>query len=101
MDRVEHQNQQITLEYYRLSEEVLKAEVLASAADHERVRQHKRRIVAELTGQPVKENQTPLEAWILWLCHINGLPEELPAPPEIAEAIMWNEGARKFMWFIA
>lgn len=54
-------------------------------------------------GITCAENEKPLQAWIKSLCRENGYPETVPAPREIADAILTSlhPGPKQFMFWLA
>ncbi|MFW9770327.1 MAG: hypothetical protein ACFFEM_16030 [Candidatus Thorarchaeota archaeon] len=61
---------------------------------------HKQRALERLGITP-RDGETPFNAWLRAMCEENNLPNSRPVPREIADAIVQNPSASRFMWLLA
>jgi len=88
----------ICVKFCEVTDELLRAEVLAPRQE---VAARKREMVANLTGEPVPEEVTPLDSWLTYLCNVNRLENTRPVPAVLVDAITCNRGATRFLWFLS
>lgn len=61
---------------------------------------HKKKALDILKITP-KDGETAFDAWLRTMCEENSLPYSKPVPREIADAIVSNPSASRFMWLLA
>lgn len=90
-----------TVTFLDVTDEAIKAELLSRLGGADKtIDAIKRSAVERITGGPVPENLTPLQAWMKWLHESNGYEYEQPAHPDIANAVAFT-GATRFLFWLA
>lgn len=91
----------IKLRYIEIPQSAVEQNITAEAlSDKAEITEAKWRVLEKLGIKRNGEN-SPMHAWLLAMCRENGLPATIPVPRELADAIMEDSLAYRFLWWLA
>lgn len=84
----------INLRYIKLSADLVAKTLLVNGDEHKKK-------ALDVLGIVPRGDETPMQSWLRAMCEENGLKYSQPVPREIADAIVSNVNAARFMWAMA
>ena len=91
----------IRLRYIEIDRNLMTKQIVSEALqDRNEITEIKWRVLERL-GIKRNGEASPLRAWLKAMCRENGLPETIPVPRELADAILDNREVYRFVWWLA
>lgn len=89
------------LRYIALPDDAVEENIIAEAlSDKAKITEAKWRALEKL-GIKRDGEDSPMRAWLLAMCRENNLPATIPVPQELADAILQDREAYRFLWWLA
>ena len=88
------------LRYLNCNQDLLNDSLVAEAFSPESVREIKANCLSRL-GIILRPGELPLQSWLRHLSEINGVDYTEPCHPDLADAILDDMSARRFMFSLA
>jgi len=91
----------IRLRYIEIDRNLMTKQIVSEALqDRNEITEIKWRVLERL-GIKRDGEASPLYAWLKTMCRENGLPETIPVPQELTDAILNDPNAYRFVWWLA